>query len=395
MSRHDDGAPVAARDATILVVFELSKSKWKIGVMLPGSAKLSRYTVDGGDLAATSAVLAKARSRVAGPVRVVSAYEAGYDGFWLHRWLEAQGVENRVLDSASIQVNRRARRAKTDKLDLDQLMRVLAALERGEPKVCSVARPPSVEAEDERRITRERERLVRERVAHSNRIKGLLFGQGVRDLEPLARGFLQALDEVRTGDGRALPPNLAAEIRREHERLKLTVTQLGVVEAQARKLARAAAKEVQTEGAASETQSESAAAKVARLTRLKGIGQVSAWPLVTEVFHRRFDNRRQVGGYFGLDGSPFDSGESRREQGISKAGNRRARALAIELAWLWLCHQPDSELSRWFVRRVGTARGPVRKIAVVALARKLMIALWRYLETGLVPHGAVLGPAGG
>jgi transposase len=377
MSHHDDGAPVASQCATVLVVFELSKASWKIGVMLPGSQKLSRHTVEGGDVAAVAALLSKVRSQAPGAARIVSGYEAGYDGFWLHRWLRSQGVENRVLDSASIQVNRRARRAKTDKLDLDQLMRVLAALERGEPKVCSVARAPSVEAEDARRVTRERERLLRERVAHTNRIKGLLFGQGVRDLEPLGRGFLKALEQARTGDGRPLGPRLVAEIRREHQRLELVRTQVAELDAAVKAAA------------------SSQAAKAAQLTRLRGLGPVSAWPLVNEVFWRRFDNRRQVGAYFGLDGSPYNSGKSRREQGISKAGNPRARTLAIELAWLWLRHQPNSDLSRWFFARVGEIKGRIRKIALVALARKLMVALWRYLETGLVPGGALLKPARG
>jgi transposase len=383
MPDHHDGAPVEAQYATILVVFELSKAKWRIGVLLPGSQKLSRHTVDGGDLSAVAGLLAKARGRVAGPVRVVSAYEAGFDGFWLHRWLvEAEGVDNRVLDPASIQVNRRARRAKTDKLDLAQLMRVLAALERGEPKVCSVARVPTVEDEDGRRLTRERDRLIKERIGHTNRIKGLLFGQGVRDLEPLHRSFLKALEEARTGDGRPLPPRLVAEIKRQHLRLGLVVEQLAELEAQSR-------------AAAADAPAGSSAAKVVQLARLKGIGQISARPLVSEVFYRRFDNRRQVGGYFGLDGSPYDSGAGRKEQGISKAGNPRARALAIELAWLWLRHQPNSDLSRWFFDRVGDMKGRVRKIAIVALARKLMVALWRYLETGVVPGGAVLGSANG
>ena len=379
MSRHQDGAPVAAQHATVLLVFELSKARWQLGVMRPGGEKLSRYAMDGGDVTALSALLERVRGEIAGAVRIASAYEAGYDGFWLHRWLQAQGVENRVLDSASIQVNRRARRAKTDKLDLDQLMRVLAALERGEPKVCSVARVPSVEAEDRRRLTRERERLLRERVAHTNRIKGLLFGQGVRDLEPLDAGFLEALGQARTGDGRALSSRLVAEIGREHQRMQLVVEQLAAVEAETRLMAKTA-------------EVGSTEAKAVQLTKLKGIGPASAWPLVNEVFWRRFDNRRQVGGYFGLDGSPYNSGKSRREQGISKAGNPRGRTLAIELAWLWLRHQPNSDLSRWFFERVGELKGRIRKIAIVAMARKLMVALWRYLETGVVPGGALLRP---
>ncbi|HEY3888371.1 MAG TPA: IS110 family transposase [Caulobacteraceae bacterium] len=391
MSQHRNGAPVGAQYGTILLVFELSKAKWKIGVLPPGSEKLSRYTVDGGDTAAVAALLAKARSQAGGSARIVSAYEAGYDGFWLHRWLSDQGVENRVLDSASIQVNRRARRAKTDKLDLGQLMRVLAALERGEPKVCSLARAPSPDQEDARRLTRERQRLVCERGGHTNRIKGLLHAQGVRGLEPREKGFAKALTRARTGDGRPLGPQLLAEIGRELQRLALASAQIGELEAQARAvLAESRAGETRTDEAGAAN-----AAKVAQLAWLRGIGETSAWPLVNEVFWRRFDNRRQVGGYFGLDGTPYDSGASRKEQGISKAGNRRARTLAIELAWLWLRHQPDSDLSRWFFARVGQTKGRIRKIALVALARKLMVALWRYLETGVVPNGAVVSPARG
>lgn len=380
MPDHHDGAPVGAQYATILVVFELSKSKWQVGVQLPGCEKLSRYALAGGDLPATAALLARARAQAPGAVRIVSAYEAGFDGFWLHRWLTSQGVDNRVLDPASIAVNRRARRAKTDRIDLVQLMRVLAALERGEPKVCSVARVPTVEEEDARRPTRERERLIKERIGHTNRIKGLLFGQGVRHLQPLGRSFLLDLDEARTGDGRPLAPCLLGEIGREHQRLMVLTQQIAELEAQA-------------QAATASGTAGSALAKVSQLARLRGVGQVSARPLVAEVFYRHFDNHRQVGGYFGLDGSPYDSGESRKEQGISKAGNPRARTLAIELAWLWLRHQPDSDLSRWFIKRVGSARGRVRKIAIVALARKLMVALWRYLETGVVPTGAVLSDA--
>lgn len=378
-------APVAGGDhATMYVVFELSKTSWQLGIVRPGSEKLSRHEVAGGDVAAVRARLGAARSAAevacGGPVRVVSAYEAGYDGFWLHRWLALNGVENRVLDPSSIMVNRRRRRAKTDRLDVEQLMRVLLAHERGEPKVCSVARAPSVAEEDARRRHRERERLVRERVAHGNRIKGLLFGQGIREVDPLRRDLVERLARRRTGDGGALQPALLAELRREHARLRLVLEQIADLEAEIRALARAAAP-------------GSSAAKVAQLTLLKGIGATSAQVLVHEVFYRRFANRREVGSYLGLVGVPYNSGQQARDQGISKAGNGRARTLAVELAWLWLRHQPDSALSRWFVQRVGILKGRPRRIAIVALARKLAIALWRFLDTGLVPEGASLRAA--
>jgi transposase len=227
---------------------------------------------------------------------------------------------------------------------------------------------------------RERERLLKERTSHSNRIKGLLHGQGVRDAQPLKPGFVASLDKVRTGDGRMLTPWLKEEIMREHERLCLVAKQLSALEATNKAALRAAAP-------------GSAEAKMMQLIDLKSIGPIGGQELVNEVFYRSFDNRRQVGSYFGLAGTPYDSGESRREQGISKAGNRRARKLAIELAWLWLRHQPDSELSCWFRQRVGDIKGRVRRIAIVALARKLMVALWRYLTTGVVPSGAVLRPS--
>lgn len=383
---HPIDTSACSDDATVFVAFELSKAKWKFGIVLPGSAKMSRYTVDGGDTAGLAARLAAARAKASDggrrAVRIVSCYEAGYDGFWLHRWLEQEGVVNHVLDAASIQVERRARRAKTDRLDLEQLMRALLAYWRGEPRVCSVARVPSVGQEDDRRLHRERERLIRERGGHNNRIKALLHGQGIRDVNPLGARFLTGLEGLRTGDGRALGPALLAEIRREHGRLRLVVEQIGILEAQICALAQAATP-------------QSSAAKTVQLTQLKSVGQASAQVLVNEVFYRCFDNRRQLGSYVGLAGTPYDSGQSRREQGISKAGNARARTVAVELAWLWLRHQPDSELSQWFRRRVGALGGRIRKISIVALARKLIIALWRFLEHGVIPTGAVLrAPAG-
>lgn len=388
-SSHLIDTPAAdAEHGTLYVAFELSKSKWLIGTVVSGERKMSRHKVAGGDTAAVLQLITKKRSqaekKLGRPVRVVSCYEAGYDGFWFDRWLAAQGVTNRVIDPSSIEMPRRARQAKTDRLDLERLMRVLIRHEGGEPRVCSVVHPPSPEQEDARRLSRERDRLIGERTAHGNRINGLLHCQGVRDLQPRRKGFLERLAEARTGDGRALLPNLVAEIKREHARLVQIGEQLAEVEGQM-KAERAAAAP------------DSRASKVNQLIDLKSIGPVGGETLVNEVFFRDFQNRRQVGGYFGLGGTPFDSGQSSREQGISKAGNARARTLAIELAWLWLHHQPDSTLSLWFKHRVGDQKGRVRRIAIVAVARKLMVALWRYLATGLVPEGAILraaAPAG-
>jgi transposase len=373
-------APAGHEYATAFVAFELSKCKWQLGVILPGSAKMSRYMIDGGDLTALACRLALVRAkaeRSGRPVGVMSCYEAGLDGHWLHRWLTDQGVVNHEIDASSIEVSRRARRAKTDRIDLELLMRAFLAHLRGEPRACSVVRVPSPEDEDRKRRTRERERLLKERISHTNRIKGLLFGQGVREAMPLKPNFLSELDGLRTADGRPLPFRLKEEIRREHDRLLLVHKQIKALEAENIAAHRAPA-------------AGSVEAKVVQLAQLKGLGPVIAQVLGNEVFYRDFKNRRQVGSCLGLTGTPYDSGNSRREQGISKAGNRRARTTAIELAWLWLRHQPDSELSRWFGARVGDIKGRIRRIAIVALARKLMVALWRYLETGVVPTGAVL-----
>lgn len=375
-------APATAEHATVYLAFELSKGKWKLGVLLPGSQKLSRYTIGGGDVVALAARLADMRKKAAAdgrPIRILSCYEAGLDGHWLHRWLAQQGVINHEIDPSSIEVNRRARRAKTDRIDLEKLMRTFLAYLRGEPRVCSIVHVPTVEDEDRKRRTRERERLIKERTAHINRIKGLLHGQGIRDVQPLARSFIEWLSKLRTGDGRPLPERLKQEIAREHERLQLVARQIAEIEAKSHAELRAA-------------QPGSPEARIMQLIDLKGIGPVGGQELVNEVFYRAFDNRRQVGSYFGLTGTPYDSGERSREQGISKAGNRRARELAVELAWLWTVHQPDSALTRWFRERVRDIKGRIRRIAVVALARKLMVALWRYLTTGVIPTGAVLRP---
>lgn len=376
-------APAGQEYATVHVVFELAKAKWLIGVLLPGAKKESRYQIAGGDTKALSEVLARARAKAEAsgkPARILSCYEAGFDGHWLHRWLSQNGVISYQVDASSIQVSRRARRAKTDKIDLAQLMQIFLNYLRGDPLVCSMVRVPTPEEEDRKRRTRERDRLVTERTGHTNRIKSLLHGQGIRDALPLKPDFLEGLDKVRTGDGRLLSPHLKDEIRREHERLILAHKQIKALEARNLAAHRAPAK-------------GSVEAKVVQLAQLKSIGPQIAQVLVNEVYYRDFKNRREVGSCFGLTGTPYDSGDSRREQGISKAGNHRARTTAIELAWLWLTHQPDSALSQWFRERVGKIKGRIRKIAAVALARKLVVALWRYLETGLIPTGAVMRPS--
>jgi transposase len=374
-------APATGEYATVYIALELSKAQWRLGMLLPGERNISCYAIAGGDLAALSKRLDAAEvraSRGGRPVRIVSCYEAGYDGHWLHRWLVARGVINHEIDPASLEVNRRARQAKTDRIDVERLLGALLRHERGDPRACSVVRVPTPEQEDTRRRSRERDRLKKERGAHSARIKSLLHAQGIRDVQPLRVGFVAALNKMRTGDGRPLGAKLKEEIRREHARLCLADKHLRQLEA-------ASHSELRTAAPGSNE------AKIVALAELRGIGMAGAQKLVNEVFYRLFEDRRQVGGYFGLAGTPYDSGRTRREQGISKAGNACARAAAIESSWLWLTHQPESDLSIWYRSRVGDHKGRIRRIMIVALARKLMIALWRYLETGVIPAGAKFG----
>ena len=364
------------------VAIELSKSSWVVGFQTPLTNKTSQYQVKACDARALLELIERVRTRVARelrrPVEVMSCYEAGYDGFWLHRVLKAHGIHNHVLDPASLQVNRRARRAKTDRIDADRMVRALIRHLRGEREACSVVHVPSVEQEDARRLHRERRRLIAERVQHVNRIKGLCATQGIYHYAPLRKDHLARLDDLRTGDGRTLPTRLKAEIVRELKRLEVLLEMIATVEAE---------RDVILTSAAS---THLNAGKIKMLAKLKAIGPEFATTLVGEVFYREFANRRKLGSYVGLGSSPFCSGSLDRDQGISKAGNPTARSMMIELAWIWLRYQPGSALSIWFRERVGNLKGRPRRIAIVAMARKLLVALWRYLQTGLIPTGAVL-----
>ena len=367
-------------DVTLYASLELSHSTWLVTALLPGSERMSKYSSGAGDGKALLDLLARLQAKagqVTGEsVGVVLIQEAGLDGFWVHRLLEANAVESHVVDPASIAVPRRQRRAKTDAIDGETLLRALLAWKRGEPRVCAMVVPPSPEQEDRRRVSRERAVLLRERVRHVNRIKGLLSGQGITDYEPLHRDRRPQLDDLRTGDGRQLPARLKAELLREIELIELLMRQIAEVEAE--------------RDAVIEPETENQASPIALLAQLRAIGPQIAAVLYVEGLYRSFGNRREVAAYAGLVPTPWRSGKIDREQGISKAGNRRLRTIMIELAWLWVRHQPDSVLTRWFRARVGTERGRVRRIAIVALARKLLIALWRYVTHGEVPEGAVL-----
>jgi len=377
--------PAGTHDDAICCVLaiELSKKSWIVAVNTPLSDKISRHTLKPSDGKELLDLCERIRTRVAKEtkkrVEMVSCYEAGYDGFWLHRLLQAHDIRNHVIDPASLQVDRRARRAKTDRVDAERLLRSLMAYLRGEPKVWSVVRVPSVAEEDDRRLHRERGRLINERIQHVNRIKGLLAIHGIYDYQPLRRDRIQRLQQLHTADGRTLPPRLEAEILRELQRLEIVIGMIKTIEAERDAIA----------SANTETERGSVK-KIQHLAKIKSIGPEFATTLVGEVFYRSFDNRKQLASYVGLTPVHFQSGAMSRDQGISKAGNAKARTVMIELAWLWLRHQPDSDLSVWFRDRVGKLKGRIRRITIVAVARKLLIALWRYLETGLVPKGAAL-----
>jgi transposase len=356
------------------MALELGASEWKLGFGVEAGRKASQRTVVAGDLNGLMLEIARAKHRLGVPesARVVSCYEAGRDGFWLHRFLLAEGVENVVADSSSIEVNRRLRRAKTDGVDLEKLLSLLIRYERGEKKVFGVAQAPTPEQEDERHLARELESLKQERTAHTNRIKGLLVSVGAR--VKVGKGFLQELDQAKQWNGERLLPSLRERLRREGERLALLENQIAEVERFRRK-----AKVEATE-------------KVLRLQELKGIGENSGWLFAVEFFGwRQFRNRREVASLAGLTPMPYQSGDTVNvEQGISKAGNWRVRCMAIEIAWAWLRFQPQSRLSLWFQERYGPGSRRSRRVGIVALARKLLIALWRYLDYGVIPDGAVL-----
>ena len=283
-----------------------------------------------------------------------------------------------MVDAASIATSRRRRRAKTDRIDGEALVRALLAYKRGEPRVCAMVRAPTPEDEDSRRVCRERKTLTVERIQHINRIKGLLFSQGVSGYEPLRRDRRQRLDKVKAGDGRPLPPHLKAQISRELDRLELLIEQIKVVEAERDVLF------VPT------TKTEHVPAPRTMLIDLRGIGPEFAAVLWSEGLHRSFANRKQVASYAGLAPTPWQSGSVAHEQGVSKAGNPRLRTTMIQLAWLWLRHQPDSALARWFHARVKRNGGRLRKTTIVALARKLLVALWKYVTAGVVIEGAIV-----
>jgi transposase len=367
-------------ERVLFVAFELSEKTWKLGFTTGPGQKPRERSIAACNQARLLQEVAQAKKRFGLPdtAPVVSCYEAGREGFWLHRFLQAHGITNYIVDSSSIEVNRRRRRAKSDGLDVRKLVSMLIRYAHGERAVWRVVHVPSVAAEDQRHLHRDLETLKQERASTTTRIKGLLSSQGVR-LTSLSK-LPEQREALRLWDGSPLPSGLCRRVLRVYAHHQFLSQQIAELEAERRALL--------------QTSQEAALEKVRQLMHLRGIGINGAWLLVMEFFGwRAFKNRREVGGLAGVTPTPYHSGESAREQGITKSGNRHVRWMTMELAWSWVRYQPESALSCWFRQRFGGGGKRLRRIGIVAVARKLLIALWRFLETGVLPEGAVLKEA--
>lgn len=371
---------------SLFVSVELSKRNWLVASLSPGAAKVSLRTIPAGHSAALLSHLhnleRKASDRLGERAVTRLCFEIGYDGFWLARLLRANDIDTYVLDPASFLVSRRGKRVKTDRIDAEAMIGILKAYLAGDKSVCRVVNVPTPEEEDARRVMRERSDLVHERTRIVSRIRGLLALHGIQSVKAISGGdWSTQLDDMRTGDGRPLPPNLRRQVERCFSRLALLNEQIKAIEHD------------RAEVVLDEASTFPCREKAIRLEQLKGVGANSAAMLVAEVFCRKFESRRHVASFLGLAPAPYASGDVSRDQGISKAGNQGTRVLMVELAWCWLRYQPGSELACWYRERFKGNGGRAAKVGIIALARKLLIALWRFVETGLVPQGAELRAA--
>ncbi len=378
MTRATRGGEYTGQTEKILhLSFELGIKDWKLGFTTDLGTKARMRTMPARDLGRLEREIVEAKRSfgLASTARLRSCYEAGRDGFWLHRYLVLRGIDNGVVDSSSIEVNRRQRRAKSDGLDARKLLTMLVRYHAGERKVWSVVRVPTVEEEDRRQLHRELRTLKKERTRTTNRIQGLLANQGIRLIQ--SGDLSRRLERLRLWDGSPLPAGLLARLQREREHAEFLHGKILELERERRQ-------------AILEGRSP-ALEKVRQLMLLRAIGPGGSWVYVHEFFGwRRFRNRKEVGAAAGLTPTPYQSGDGSREQGISKAGSRHIRAVAIEMAWCWLRYQPRSKLSLWYQERFGRGGQRARKVGIVAVARKLLIDLWRFLEQGVIPEGATL-----
>ena len=391
--RNNTAAPAGAEHITLYVAIEITRKSWVVGIKSPTSERIGMHSLEAADVKGLSDLIERHRAgaeRTLGhEVRVLCCYEAGYEGFWLARWLDqAMSIETVVLDPASLLVNRKAKQRKTDRIDARKMVRALLAHDRGDAAVLSRVRIPSVEEEDRKRLLRERRRLVKALTSLTNSIRALLKLHGIFDLNPRAKRFEAQFAEVRTAYGSPLLPRARHEVMRLTERLSLVEQQIAQVEAERDGVARSGAKLSIVDSP--EGRDAQAAAKIATLTRLKGIGENDATLLIHEIFYRGFRNRRELASWVGITPTPWTSGDTQRDQGIGGDGPAWIRAALIQMAWRWVRYQPESALCTWFEERTAGSRGRIRRVMIVALARKLLIALWRFSESGLVPSGARL-----
>jgi transposase len=371
------------QDSTLIAVIEMSQSSWLVGGLVPGLSREpeKKLSPDPAELLKLVHRWRDEAAKAGRPIaRICVAYEAGRDGFWLARWLRQREIDCHVIHPTSIPVSREHRRAKTDRLDLGLLKRAFLGWLRGEAKHCSMARVPSLFEEDARRANRERQTLGHEATRIVNRLKSSLARLGIRGFNPKLRNAATRLAELRTGEGEAVPPLSLAELARELVRLALVRAQIRDIE--------------------KDRQSQLTAAPdsgghrmIAQLVQVHGLGVDTADLLATETFSRRLRDRRAVARYAGLTGAPDESGSRRREKGLARAGNARVRHSMMQLAWRWLKFQPHSALAQWYRERTRDGRGDLRKTMIVALARKLLIALWRLVTTGELPEGVILRAA--
>jgi transposase len=374
---HESTAPTPISLIKLLLAFELGERSWKLGFTtgLGQRPRIRQVPAGAVDQVLEEIARAKVRLKLPADTPVVSCYEAGRDGFWLHRYLVTHHITNHVVDSSSIEVNRRARRAKTDRLDLAGLLSLLARYLAGDRRVWRVVRVPSVADEDARQLHRTWETVQQDRTRLISRLQGLLTTQGVR--LRIGDDFLSRLAGARLWDGTPVPAGLQARLTRVWAQLELLNAQL---------------EELETARTALTADSETPTGRYAtQLPTLRGIGPIGAWVLATEIFGwRQIQNARQLGGLVGLVPAPYQSGETNHDQGITRAGNKHVRRLMVQLAWSWVRYQPTSALAQWYQRRFGTGSRRLRRIGIVALARKLLIALWRYVEHGEIPEGATV-----
>ncbi len=360
----------------LYISLDISNKSWKI-CFAGGVKKRNQKNLEAFDYRELPSLIAGAKKRFGLPsdAPVICCHEAGLQGFWIHRYLESLGIESLVVDPASIEVSRRNRRVKTDRIDANKLMNMLLRHDSGETEMWAMIRPPALEVEDERRTHRERDRLKKELTQHTNRILSLLRLYGPINVTVGPR-FGEVIKNIRTWGDKPLPPNALLEIQREYARWELAYDQeKEILRYMAQETKKAETKVVK---------------KVNKLQSLQGIGLMSSWILVHEMFGwRAFKNRKQVGSFLGLTGTPSNSGTSEKEQGISKAGNARLRTLLNQLAWLWLRHQPESDLSKWYYKKKGNGSKRMKRVAITGLSRRLAIALWRFVDFGIVPGGAV------